>query len=158
MSPRVLVVGIGHPQRSDDGLGPAVTRALREAGLVGARIVDASGDMVGLLELWEGADAVVLVDATRGAGEPGRVLRIDAQQAEAGAAAFVSSHAFDLAGALALARALDRLPREIVLFGVEGASFASGASLSPEVAASVPAVAAAVQREVQRLRGSDCDA
>ena len=38
-----------------------------------------------------------------------------------------------MAEAIALGRALGRLPRQLLLFGIEGGRFDAGASLSPEV-------------------------
>ena len=47
------------------------------------------------------------------------------------------THAFGLAEAVELARALRRLPQRLVLVGVEAVGFDYGAPLSPEVAAAV---------------------
>ena len=49
----------------------------------------------------------------------------------------MSTHGFGLAEALELARALGQLPRRCIVYAIEGASFETGAPLSPEVAAAV---------------------
>ncbi|MGB8649776.1 MAG: peptidase M52, partial [Mycobacteriales bacterium] len=54
------------------------------------------------------------------------------------------THALGLAAAVELARVLDRLPRRLVVVGVEAADFAHGAPLSAPVAAAVDHAAAAV--------------
>ena len=64
----------------------------------------------------------------------------------------VSSHAFGLPEALALARALGLLPREVVIYAVEGTCFDHGAALGEAVAAAVEEVADRVVAEVARLR------
>jgi hydrogenase maturation protease len=81
------------------------------------------------------------------------VLRLDALVGELGPrCGLVSSHAFDLTGAIELGRALGRLPAALVVLGVEGACFDGGAPLSPAVRAALPAVVEAVRREVAALR------
>ena len=59
-----------------------------------------------------------------------------------------STHLLGVAEAVELARALGRLPARTVVYGIEGASFDTGAALSPEAAAAVEVVAAAIRREV----------
>jgi hypothetical protein len=46
-----------------------------------------------------------------------------------------------------LARSIRRLPRSLVVYGIEGSSFEPGARLSPDVEVSVEEVVVAVLRE-----------
>lgn len=152
----VAVIGVGNPGRGDDGAGPAVIDALRaQGGLSGAHCAHAPADLTALLDLWEGAPAAVLVDATLGAGEAGTVTCLrPGDPALDAPGRFVSSHALDLAAALRLAGALGRLPPEVVVLGVEGARFETGAPLSAPVAEGVRRAALAVRAEVARLQGA----
>jgi hydrogenase maturation protease len=59
-----------------------------------------------------------------------------------------STHAFGVGDAVELARALGRLPRRVVVYGVEGAGFESGAPLSPAVAAAVDDVVSRLEEEL----------
>jgi len=150
----VLVVGVGNELRRDDGAGIAVARRLA-AGEVpgGIEVREEHGEPVGLLEHWGSCDAVVLVDTMRSGAAPGTVRRIDAS-AEAlprGLQGPASTHAIGLGDAIELARTLDRAPRRVIVHAVEGRRFDAGATLSPEVAAAVPALAAAVLREAREL-------
>ena len=54
-----------------------------------------------------------------------------------------------------MARALGRLPKHVVVFGVEGEKFEVGEQLTPAVAAAVPVVVAAVSGEVRRSSDTD---
>jgi hydrogenase maturation protease len=54
------------------------------------------------------------------------------------------THAFGLAAAVELARALRRLPPRLVVVGVEASTFEYGAPLTAPVAAAVPAAVAQV--------------
>ena len=105
---------------------------------------------MGLIDAWEGADTVWLVDAVSSGAEPGTVHRVDAGRDELPRELFrASTHAFGLAEAVELARALDRLPSRVVVYGIEGTSFAAGEGLSVAVEAAVGQVVEAVRKEVE---------
>lgn len=145
-----LVVGLGSPDRGDDAVGGHVARAV--AALADPRLVVLQHeDPTDLVELWTGRDAVVVVDATRSGAAPGtlRVLATGAELPPLPEDAWArtgrgGTHAFGLASAVELARALRRLPDRVTVVGVEAAAFEPGAPLSPAVAAAVPAAVAAV--------------
>jgi hydrogenase maturation protease len=112
-------------------------------------VLEREGEPTSLIDSWEGAEAVWLVDAVSSGAEPGTVHRHDASARELPARLFdTSTHHFGLAEAVELARALGRLPRTAIVFGIEGASFETGETLSPEVEAAAARVAAAVREEV----------
>jgi hydrogenase maturation protease len=138
---RGLVVGIGNPDRGDDGVAAAVIARLRGHTPDGVHLRARSGDTLALIDDWAGYDAVVLVDAVTAINEPGRVHRLDlaADRLPRGWSQS-SSHAFGLAETVELARALGRLPRRLVLYLVEGNCFETGAPLSPSVAAAIDQV------------------
>jgi hydrogenase maturation protease len=151
----VLVIGVGNALRGDDAAGLELARRLRTERTVAVRELEGEG--IDLLDVWEGADAVVIVDAVRSGRAPGVVHRIDASAAPLPARlqASTSSHAVGVADAIELARTLGRLPRRVVVLGVEGHRFDAGAPLSPEVSAALDEVARAVHREVRSLAGRD---
>lgn len=150
---RVLVAGIGNPDRGDDGVGAAVVERMAgrlpaEVGLLARR-----GDMLALLDDCAGFDALVCVDASAPAGMPGRIRRIDAAvEALPRDVSCASSHALGLAEAIALARTLGIAPPNIIVYAIEGASFDDGAALSAPVADAVDAAVGRIVTEVERLR------
>jgi hydrogenase maturation protease len=106
-----------------------------------------------LLDAWGGAEVALVVDACASGQPPGTVHRFDASDAPLPARVFRSStHAFGVGDAVELARALDRLPREIVVYGVEGGNFTAGAGLSPEVESAADRVADELIRELRGRR------
>jgi hydrogenase maturation protease len=74
------VIGIGNPDRGDDGVGRVLARRLRARAAPGIEVRECDGEATGLMAAWEGAEEVVLVDACRGAGPPGSVHRLDAAE------------------------------------------------------------------------------
>jgi len=149
----VRVIGVGNPDRGDDALGRLVAARLARRRPPGVRVLEARGEITGLLEALDGARAVVLVDAARAGGAPGSVHRIDAAGGPLPAALFeCSTHDFGVAAAVELARALGRLPARCVVLAVEGRSYAHGAPPSPAVARAVPEVEARVLAELEAWR------
>jgi len=144
--PAMVVLGLGNPDRGDDGAGPAVARRVMGLGLRGVR-VRCPAEPVDLLDDWRDVDLVVVVDAIRLDQLPGTVIVRDLQDATLppwlGAG---STHAVGLTAAVDLARALDRLPKRLVLVGVVAASFHIGAPLSPFVHAAVPVATGEIVR------------
>ena len=100
----------------------------RRTPLDGVTIVPTSGEGTALLALWQDTDAVVLVDAVCAGARPG-ILHRFAVGTQPLPALFlrVSTHAFGVAEAIELARALRQLPPALVGYGVEGATFETDA-------------------------------
>lgn len=146
---KAVVIGIGNPFRNDDGIGPAVADQIEEQRLPGVRVVMSDGEPAGLLEAWTDADLAVVVDAIRRVpASPGSIYRLTASQLEAGGTA-ASSHGLGIPDALRLGRALEQLPRRVVIFAVEAADTGAGTELSKPVAAALPEVVAAVMAELK---------
>jgi hydrogenase maturation protease len=115
---------------------------------------EATGEGTALLELWKGADDVILVDAVSSASVPGTVTSFDAVAAPLPALfSGCSSHSFGVAEAVELARTLDRLPRRLTVYGIEGGDFTHGTGLSPEVARAVDELVGRILGQVVALRG-----
>jgi hydrogenase maturation protease len=152
---RIVVIGVGNPDRGDDGFGRVVATRLR--GRLPARIdlVEADGEATALVERLGRADAAVLVDAAVSGARTGEIRRLDAAAAPLPAGRFgLSSHGFGVGEAIELARVLGSLPGRCVVYAVEAGSFAPGAALSREVAGAVDAVAARVIAEVAAWQAS----
>jgi hydrogenase maturation protease len=149
----VLVIGVGNGLRGDDGAGLEVVRRLAALDCSGAaRVTVHEGEGLGLLNLWEGADAVVLVDTVRSGAPAGTIHRIDAtSEPLPSTVRHSTSHAVGPADAIELGRALGVLPTRVVVYGVEGANFTTGAVLSHDVAAAIDRLAAAVRDEAHAL-------
>jgi hydrogenase maturation protease len=143
----VLVIGFGNPDCGDDAAGPLVARRL--AGRSAARVLERHGDALALLDEWQGAGTLILIDAAAPRGAPGRIHRLDIGAADLPRdLAFGSTHAFGLPEAVALSRRLGTLPPRAIVHAIEGACFDAGAPVSPEVAAATEAVAARIEADL----------
>jgi hydrogenase maturation protease len=151
MTSTVLVLGLGNPLRGDDGIGPRVIEELIRRGLpegVTAQDVGNAGlDLLNVLEGWERA---VIVDAAEMGQEPGRFVRFTPDEVQlAQASDHVSLHNASLSEVLALADALGKTLPELVIFGVQPAEIDWRAGLSSSVEAAVPALTDAVIAELE---------
>ena len=135
-----LVIGVGNALRGDDGVGPWVAEALAARGFP-AQVH--GGDGAGLIELFERHARLVLVDASHSGAAPGALTTLDALAGPLPAAFFhYSTHNFGLAEAVETARALGLLPTALTVHAIEGADFAAGQGLSPEVQQAAEALVA----------------
>lgn len=133
MTASALVIGVGNEWRSDDAAGLVVARRLAELA-PGLRVAERAGEPVDLIDAFADQDEVILIDAVESGARPGTIHRVDAGLRKLPSELFRgSTHALGVAEAIELGRALGRLPRTLLLFGIEGRSFAAGASLSPDV-------------------------
>jgi hydrogenase maturation protease len=143
-----IVIGVGNPDRGDDGAGREVARRLRALGGA-ASVEECDGDVSRLLEHFAGRDEVILIDACVSGAPAGTVRRIDVAQTPLPCGTFgLSSHGVGLAEAVELSRALGQLPRRCIVYAIEGETFEAGAALSPAVARAVGEVVAQARREI----------
>jgi hydrogenase maturation protease len=123
------------------------------AARAGIQVREHQAEPTQLLDAWQDAQTVVLIDTMRSGARPGTIRRFDASRdpLPARLSGSSSTHAFALSDAIELARALQRLPEQVIVFAVEGRNFAAGAPLSDELAQATPALADAVLSEALAL-------
>ncbi len=153
----VVVVGLGNELLGDDGIGPAVVRALAARGLdKDVELREAAAGGLRLLELLEGFTRAVLIDACESPDAPG-TIRVMPLEAAALGLPGACGHGIRLEEAIALGRALGvRLPAEVVCIGVAvGDTHTFRDGLSPDAARAVEAVARKVEEQVEKWLGGE---
>ncbi len=133
----MLIIGLGNPNRADDAAGVLVARRLRA---LGVPAVENCGDVLELLDQWEGHDHVVVVDAA-----------VDSPGGEARPA--TSTHGFEFGGLLELARVTGRFPAELLVLGIAAANFTPGDPPSREVLDAVESLSDRLARSVASYSG-----
>ena len=126
---RRIVIGVGNPTRGDDAAGLEVARRVRR--------VEAHQEANGsyeLMEVWEGADEVIVVDAAKSGAPPGTVHRFDAHDEPLpGGILATSTHSVGVTETIEMARSLGRLPDRVVVYGIEVSALTPGTGLSAVV-------------------------
>jgi len=132
---RILVIGIGNVLMRDDGLGVHVIERLKVLYHMppNVRFVDGGTLGLSLLPLLDGITHLLLIDAVRGMGAPGDIVRLRDDEIPAYLATKVSVHEVGLQELLATAGFAGCLPDEIVLWGVEARDVELGDGLSSVV-------------------------
>lgn len=131
---KVIIIGIGNEYRSDDAVGLLVARTINQKQLPSVTVKEASGEGTSLMDAWQGFENVILVDAVSSGAKPGTFFRIRANEESVPKKFFhYSTHAFSIAEAVELARAMNTLPPNVMVYGIECANFAAGINLSSVV-------------------------
>ena len=148
--PATLVLGLGNPLRGDDGIGPLVVEELLRRELPeGVTALDGGSGGINFLQMLEGWDRVVAVDAANVGLEPGQFVRFTPDEAHlAQRSSDFSLHYASLSEVLTLANALGRTLPEMVIFGVQPAKIGWGEGLSPNVKNTLPKLIDAILKEV----------
>ncbi len=149
-STATLVIGVGNEYRGDDGVGLIIARRLQGQLPESVGILEHSGEGAALMEAWKDAEHVIIVDAVHSGAAPGAVFRLDAGKQPMPSSFFhYSTHAFSVAEAVELGRALQQLPGTLVIYGIEGKTFEAGAALSPEIEKAAQTVVAQIQSDLR---------
>jgi hydrogenase maturation protease len=149
-SAKTLVLGLGNPILTDDGVGLRVAEELEK------RLSRAQADVIGaslagldLLETLAGYERVIIVDAMQTGGPPGKVYRLDLNTFQSTRHA-ASPHDVNLATALELGKKLGlKLPTEIDIFAIEAIDTTGFSErCTPEVAEAIPVCVEMVLNEL----------
>jgi len=145
----ILIIGIGNAYRGDDAVGLRVAQDIKKEALVHVTVSEQSGDGISLMDSWKDSDAVILIDAVYSGAKPGTIHRFDAHTQPIPSKFFhYSTHAFGVAEAIELARALKQLPPHLIVYGIEGKCFEAGIKLSWEAEKAVEEVMMRVQQDI----------
>ena len=149
----ILIIGIGNIFRGDDLAGLAAARLFREMQVPGVKVLELDGDMTGLLEGWQGARKVVVIDAVTSKAAAGTIFRFDAHEEPLPQKMFAtccSCHAFGVAQQIEIGRSLNQLPPCLIVYGIEGKDFTLGSKLSPEVQQALPRLMEQIRQELEQ--------
>ena len=149
-----LVLGMGNPILSDDGVGLLVAERLRGAPLPdGVEVLQSEVAGLRLLELVRGFTRVIIIDALRSPAEverqPGEIVRYEAKDFKGGHR-YGSAHSIGLDTVLELGHKLGYdMPEDVTVFAIEALDVETfGEELSPPVAAAAERVLGMIVAEL----------
>lgn len=140
------IIGCGNLHRGDDAAGIKAAERLRALGVNAAVCI---GGFAQLMDLWHGADDVIVIDAVVTGAPAGTVHLWDATRPLPFAKSSASTHGMGIAEAIELSRALNRLPSRLQIYGIEGRNFELGSSPLPEVEKATEEVARRIAGQMQ---------
>lgn len=150
-----LVLGMGNPILSDDGVGLLVAEKLRGASLPNdVEVLQSEVAGLRLLELVRGFTRVIIIDALKSpadsAREPGEIVRYEASDFKGGQR-YGSAHSIGLGTVLELGDRLGyEMPRDVVVYAIEAVDVETfGEQLSAPVAAAAERVIALIRADLE---------
>lgn len=150
----IKVLGIGSPF-GDDQVGWKVAEALKQQISMHANmsqyVIIESHDRPGvrLIELMSGASTVFIIDAVKSSSEIGTIHRFKNNEILESENR-LSTHDMGVAQALQLGSALNALPDNIILYGIEIDTIVFGSTLSQRVESAIEQVVVQLKNEILR--------
>ena len=148
MDAAAVIIGVGNRWRRDDIAGIAVLDELRDRVDDTVELIESDGEPTRLIDAFERAPKVLMVDAVMTGAKPGSVHRFADTELPDRMGIGQSSHLVGLIGTIELGKLLGKLPNGLVLIGIEATDFANGEGMTEAVASGVQAAAALVLAEL----------
>jgi hydrogenase maturation protease len=149
---KTLVLGMGNPILSDDGVGIRVAHEVAsQLNSAQVSVVETSAAGLSLLDSIVGYERVIIIDAIQTEkGEAGQIYRMGTADFSL-TKHFSSPHQINLATALELGKMLNlEMPRQITVFAVEAKDITSfSEKCTPEVQKAVPEAVKMVLAELK---------
>jgi len=149
---KTLVLGLGNPILSDDGVGLRIAAELKSRlSQQEATIMETNMAGLGLLDLLAGYDKAIIIDAIQTVdGKAGQIYRLGPEVFNTTRHA-ISPHDVDFATALELGNMLGlTLPKQIVIFAIEVVDVDTfSEECTPEVRQAIPVCVEMVIREIK---------
>lgn len=157
----IAVIACGNSNRSDDGAGPEVMRALKAGPLGGktaeVQLLDAGTDGMAVMFAAKGCSSLIVIDACRSGSEPGAIFEVPGSDLEQPYQPALNLHDFRWDHALHAGRAIfkEAFPEDVVVLLIEAESVAFGLGLSPSVSAAVSKVATRIDALIRMRLGAE---
>ena len=150
---KLLVLGIGNILLTDDGVGVFAAQALQnEEWPDNVRILDAGTFTQDIFYLFEGYDAVLVLDIVHCGGKPGAIYRLSEGELVKNEAQRLSLHDIDLIDSLNMAEMLHNKRPNLLVLGMEPENFTNwNIGLSPPVQERFEDFLTAARAEIRAL-------
>jgi hydrogenase maturation protease len=148
----ILILGLGNTIMSDDGFGVRVIEELASRCRFREEVTLLDGGSLGmdLLPHLAGVERLLIVDALEMHAAPGTIFRLQGAEVPGACTGRLSVHQLGIQELLAFAELQGRLPRELVVWGVQPESVGIGTELSETTAAALEPVVAGIIDELRK--------
>lgn len=150
----LTIIGCGNSNRSDDGVGAFVARALQEylrrLPRENVRVFDAGTDGMEVMFQARGATKLMIVDASTSGSQAGALFKVPGEELQSDHAPEFSLHSFRWDHALAAGRKIfrDQFPTDVTVYLIEAQSCEFGLELSLPVRESADKLVAQIEGEI----------
>ncbi len=139
---KLKVIAVGNDLYGDDGVGNAVLNVLEQIPeMREVELINGATDALGLIDHFSGVDHVIIVDAAQMGEKPGTVKVFSKEEVKLKIKMdHLSVHGISLAETFDIAQAVDSLPGEITIIGIEPKNIGISQNLSDVVTQSISEV------------------
>lgn len=137
---QTLIVGVGNRLLGDEGIGPHIVDNLSQLSMPpGVSVLDCGCDLLNLVSHIDKPQKIIVVDAIRAGGKPGRIHKFDFNELETMQAKTHSAHQVQITDALKLLKQVCPCLTncEITVIGIEPKVTELSTDLSKEVRESI---------------------
>jgi len=146
----IIILGLGNPLMSDDGIGVFVADELKKLEWPPELLIIEVGTSVFYyLQEISQARHVIAIDALQAGGNPGCVYRLDIKDVVD--CPEQNAHGISLPGIVKLARSTTGFPEAITIYGVEPEKLDFGEGLSFTAKNAVPKLISLLKDDIQKL-------
>ena len=151
MKKDVVVLGLGNPLMSDEGIGVVLIEKLAALSeqYPDVDFIDAGTGGINILHLIADAKRAILIDCAFMQMTPGTIKKFSpADGNSVKKLAHTSLHEADILGVIDLAKRLGQCPEEIIIFGIEPETVEPGQTLSAAVSDKLDEYLAVIRRQL----------
>lgn len=151
MRKNTVVLGLGNPLMSDEGIGGFLVEKLQTQAdnFPNVEFIDAGTGGMAMLHLIEDRKKAVLIDCSYMNTAPGTIKKFTPQQVQSVKKLMhYSLHEVDILKVLDIVRQLGSCPQQMVIFGIEPSVIELGTSLSDIVTAKIDDYITAITEEL----------
>lgn len=150
----ITVIGLGNTLYTDEGVGIHILPMLEDAlqGYSGVEIIEGSTDGIRLLGPVEETDHLIILDSINGGCPPGSIYTVEKADIPAYCGVKMSVHQLGFQEVLFASRIRERLPDNMVLFGIQPASLEFGIGMTETVQSRLPELVGRVMDQIKIWR------
>ncbi len=140
MKKDTIVLGLGNPLMSDEGIGGFVVEQLKKeaAQYPNVEFVDAGTAGMSLLHLLAGRRKAVIIDCAFMGTEPGTIKKFTPDDVSSvKKLAHQSLHELDILKVIEISKQIGEAPEEIIIFGIEPERIEPGQKISQPLTAKI---------------------
>jgi hydrogenase maturation protease len=153
MNEKIAIVGVGNLLLGDEGFGVHVINKLKDCRLPeNVKVYECGTGALSLLNVLEGFEKAIILDAVKLGGKPGTVysFKLDEDELNDGLMKILSLHELNFAIAIKIGKKAYKLPKEIIVIGVEPKAIKPSLHLTSEVKKSVSKVIHLILKEIKK--------
>ncbi|OWK27486.1 MAG: hypothetical protein US76_04255 [Parcubacteria group bacterium GW2011_GWA2_38_13b] len=148
---KILILGIGNPLFSDEGIGPYIVEELKKYSLpTNVNVINGGTGGFELIHCLQKHDNIIVIDAVDMNMTPGTIKKLKLSDVSGKTHTCHSLHQTSFTEIVELANALGSYPK-IVIFGVQPKNTKDLGELTPEVKNMVPTLLVWLIKEIKKI-------